>query len=161
MAGWPKLMYMMMVIDALSLCGVYIELVNPFRQATTTLTLPPLAFERDFFTLAKIPKAPKVQATRGSSWFTDAIFYKGRFYVIDNTDGTILVFDVEKVQWRALKVAGFRSTYADRAYLVESTKGDLLCVKRYVKKIGQYRMNAEVREGFGVYKLELDNQVVT
>ncbi|KAL6217708.1 hypothetical protein ACLB2K_010925 [Fragaria x ananassa] len=176
-----------------------IELVNPFRQATTTLTLPPLAFERDLFSLAKIPKAPKVlvssdpalnpdnlwvlafltdgdelvfhkighnilkniKATRGSSWFTDAIFYIGRFYVIDNTDGTILVFHVEKVQWRALKIAGFRSTYAYRAYLVESTRGDLLCVKRYVKKIGQYRMNAEVTEGFRVYKLELDNQVVT
>ncbi|XP_004292381.1 PREDICTED: putative F-box protein At1g65770 [Fragaria vesca subsp. vesca] len=95
---------------------------------------------------------------RGSE-FTDAIFYRGRFYAIDNRRGLILAFDVEEANWRALKIDGFESS-SYRAYLVESTKGDLLCLNRFVKpSTNQARMKETM--SFKVYKLELDNQLST
>ncbi|KAL6214405.1 hypothetical protein ACLB2K_013839 [Fragaria x ananassa] len=98
----------------------------------------------------------------GGLWFSDAIFYKGSFCAIsdqyNSLHGSLLVFDVENVRCRILRIGGFEILCSNRTYLVESTKGYLLCVKRIVKCIsGDYGLKKVSTESFKVYKLELDN----
>ena len=72
-----------------------------------------------------------ISLKRRGAGYTDAIFYKGRFYAIDNLRGCILSFDVEDAKSCVFKIDGFER-YSKRSYLVESTKGDLLCLTRFV-----------------------------
>lgn len=77
-------------------------------------------------------------------------------YAIDNRHGYIVCFSVEQAKIHRLKIEGFNDK-AKRAYLVESTKGDLLCVQRFAKsKRISDGLEMMVTERFKLYKLEFN-----
>ncbi|XP_040364185.1 uncharacterized protein LOC112176376 [Rosa chinensis] len=94
--------------------------------------------------------------------FTDAIFYRGQIYMADNCCGIIAVFDYKSKQQMYLEklCTPFQnlSQRAERAYLVESIKGDLLYILRFttLKSLDE----GHVTENFRVYKMVLNGSIV-
>ncbi|XP_050371489.1 uncharacterized protein At1g65760-like [Argentina anserina] len=103
----------------------------------------------------------------GCLFFTDAIFYKRQVYAVGHW-GWISSFDVNSkpLVERLLTPTGYPfSCYAHKGYLVETTKGDLLHVRRFLKqknvRDGPY-FNYEDKEfwteSFKVYKVVFDER---
>ena len=66
---------------------------------------------------------------------TDAVFYKGQVYAVETNFGRIVSFDVKsccdgKPQWAKTHYTPDMCS-CSRSYLVESTKGDLLFVRKF------------------------------
>ncbi|KAL6291945.1 hypothetical protein ACE6H2_000087 [Prunus campanulata] len=97
---------------------------------------------------------------------TDAIFHKSQVFAVGKW-GNILSFDITSKPIDA-KILNPQecpfSRYADKAYLVESTDGDLLHVRRFLKDVDRDAYHEEFwTERFMVYKLvfnEGDGSVV-
>uniref|UniRef100_A0A2N9FBD4 DUF295 domain-containing protein n=1 Tax=Fagus sylvatica TaxID=28930 RepID=A0A2N9FBD4_FAGSY len=94
---------------------------------------------------------------------SDIIFYNGLVYAVSHR-GLIVCFNVEEgnsieselPKARILAPKMNPPTYSDRAYLVESSGGDLLYVHRKLDKNEDYRL--QITNHFKVYKLRLDEQ---
>ncbi|KAM0986360.1 hypothetical protein ACFX13_013799 [Malus domestica] len=131
--GWLATM------DVLDRGGLIIALVNPFRKEAAPIRLPRL----DFNVLPIYRHVSELAFTRGGQkyWIyskrsrgcllTDAIFHKGQVYAVGKW-GNILSFDVNSkpIEAKMLNPQEYPfPVYAEKAYLVESTKGELLHVR--------------------------------
>ncbi|KAM5574629.1 putative F-box protein [Rosa sericea] len=93
---------------------------------------------------------------------TDAIFYKGQVYAVDKNLGRIVSFDVKTcTSGNSLKAKILTATYmrsSSQSYLVESTKGELLHVRRFLKVQREWgQLTMPVTLTFKVYKLVFDD----
>ncbi|KAL6127112.1 hypothetical protein ACLB2K_075155 [Fragaria x ananassa] len=97
--------------------------------------------------------------------FTDAIFYRGQIYMADCSNYGIVVIDYEDLDQNKIVYASPPSAVVDslnfpqraeRAYLVESIKGDLFYIRRFTK-LNSIQM---VTESFRVYKVVLNGSIV-
>lgn len=97
--------------------------------------------------------------------FTDAIFYRGQIYMADCSNCGIVVIDYEDLDQNKIVYASPPSAVVDslnfpqraeRAYLVESIKGDLFYIRRFTK-LNSTQM---VTESFRVYKVVLNGSIV-
>ncbi|KAM1205742.1 hypothetical protein ACFX2I_006522 [Malus domestica] len=93
---------------------------------------------------------------------SDAVFYKGQVYTV-GTRGKIVLFDIKsKIKFpqvpKATGLTGsvFERWSARKAYLVESTKGDLWHVRRTVKR--KEGCNGNLTDSFQVYKVVFDKK---
>ena len=94
---------------------------------------------------------------------SDIIFYNGLVYAVTHR-GLIVSFNVkdcnssesELPELTILASEVYPPTYSDRAYLVESSGGDLFYVQRNLDQNEDYRL--QLTEHFKVYKLRLDEQ---
>lgn len=119
-----------------------------------------VAFYTDDYRLAFIKGGQKhwtpIISEDEYSRYSDVVFYKGQVYALEN-QGVIASFhvdsnsDMDKVM--AKQVSDGCSQMSIRAYLVESTKGDLLLVQRVLVSFSE-----EPAESFEVYKLLFDDQ---
>ncbi|XP_021298512.1 uncharacterized protein LOC110427350 [Herrania umbratica] len=98
--------------------------------------------------------------------FTDIIFYKNLVYAIGNL-GLLVSFDVndnldDNLKSPEVKILMSTSQrledYIDRAYLVESSKGDLFSIKKKVYFEDYDDICAYFTKSFKVFKLVLDDQ---
>ncbi|PRQ20039.1 hypothetical protein RchiOBHm_Chr7g0223801 [Rosa chinensis] len=93
---------------------------------------------------------------------TDAIFYKGQVYAVDKNLGRIMSFDVKTcTSGDSLKAKILNTTYmrsSSQSYLVESTKGELLHVRRFLKVQREWdQLTMPVTFTFKVYKMVFDD----
>ncbi|XP_008385316.2 F-box protein At2g26160-like [Malus domestica] len=93
---------------------------------------------------------------------SDAVFYKGQVYTV-GTRGKIVLFDIKsKIKFpqvpKATRLTGsvFKRWSALKAYLVESTKGDLWHVRRTVKR--KEGCDGNLTDSFQVYKVVFDKK---
>ncbi|KAL6226699.1 hypothetical protein ACLB2K_000660 [Fragaria x ananassa] len=101
----------------------------------------------------------------GDDWMiTDAIFYKGRVYAIANrgTRSKVITFNGKGSSVQASYTGQWLHDHdVGTAYLVESTEGDLLCVRRHAEpKACSTTDGGRLwgTEKFTVYKLTLNNR---
>lgn len=92
---------------------------------------------------------------------TDAIFYKGQVYAVDKNFGRIVSFDVKSSSRKPQKAKIHNTTdmcSSSQSYLVESSKGELLHVRRFLKLQREWdQLTMPVTRTFKVYKLVFDD----
>ncbi|KAL6131998.1 hypothetical protein ACLB2K_070370 [Fragaria x ananassa] len=146
-------------VDGTHGSGVIITLVNPFTTAMLQLVSTSIFYG--------IPKVISLGDPTSNSdhvcKFTDAIFYRGQIYMADCSNCGIVVIDYEDLDQNKIVYASPPSVdslnfpqRAERAYLVESIKGDLFYIRRFTK-LNSIQM---VTESFRVYKVVLHGSIV-
>lgn len=110
-----------------------------FDVAKVVLSCDPCSSPNDFVVLAiygltKLlayikPGQKRWTYVWGFNRFEDAIYHRGKFYVVD-IDFRVLSLDVSKSNARVIEVAPRTPTRLDKSYIVESSSGaDLLLVQ--------------------------------
>ncbi|XP_024164554.1 probable F-box protein At1g44080 [Rosa chinensis] len=141
------------------------------------LSADPIANPDNYMVVAVYDRVSRIAFIKGGqtiwtylevySFFTDAIFYKRKVYAVGQW-GRIKSFDVNSkpVEESLLAHGGYRfSCHAHKGYLVETTKGDLLHVRRFLKQKDvprdhyfHYEDNEFWTESFKVYKVVFDGR---
>lgn len=135
---------------------------------------PTVKGDNSFMVVVFYINGSRLAFTRGVQYFwtcirsieeysiTDAVFYKGQVYAVETNFGRIVSFDVKSC-WDGLPQRAKTHYTPDmcscsRSYLVESTNGELLHVRRFLKLQRQWdQLTMPVTHAFKVYKLVFDD----